>query len=86
MEHQHHEHDKHAGHSIEMFRNRFWVSLLLTIPVLLYSDSVQGWLNTFQTPFHREIEMTAQQRETFARYSAINMPMKVEDVPPELRF
>ena len=39
------EHDKHAGHSIAMFRNRFWVSLLLTIPVLLYSESVQDWLN-----------------------------------------
>ena len=28
-----------------MFRNRFWVSLVLTIPVLLYSSTVQGWLN-----------------------------------------
>jgi hypothetical protein len=46
----------------------------------------QSWLNTFQTPFHREIELNAKQRETFARYSAINMPMKVEDVPPDLRF
>lgn len=41
----HKEHDKHAGHSIAMFRNRFWVSLLLTIPVLLYSESIQEWLN-----------------------------------------
>ncbi|HEY5549761.1 MAG TPA: heavy metal translocating P-type ATPase [Candidatus Saccharimonadales bacterium] len=39
------DYDKHAGHSIEMFRNRFWASLLLTVPVLLYSESVQGWLN-----------------------------------------
>ena len=38
-------HDKHVGHSIAMFRNRFWVSLLLTIPVLLYSESIQDWLN-----------------------------------------
>ncbi|MFL7837863.1 MAG: heavy metal translocating P-type ATPase [Candidatus Promineifilaceae bacterium] len=27
-----------------MFRKRFWVSLLLSIPVLLYSESIQGWL------------------------------------------
>jgi len=27
-----------------MFRNRFWVSLVLTIPVLLYSETIQGWL------------------------------------------
>jgi len=38
-------HDKHAGHSVEMFRSRFWISLLLTIPVVLYSDMVQDWFN-----------------------------------------
>jgi Cu2+-exporting ATPase len=27
-----------------MFRNRFWVSLILSIPVLIYSPSIQGWL------------------------------------------
>ena len=26
-----------------MFRNRFWVSLVLTIPVLLYSEMIQNW-------------------------------------------
>ena len=46
----------------------------------------QAWLNMFESPFHREIKMSAQQREIFARYSAINMPMRVEDVPAELRF
>jgi P-type Cu2+ transporter len=30
-------HDRHAGHSIEMFRKRFWVCLALTVPVLLYA-------------------------------------------------
>ena len=29
-------HDKHAGHSVAMFRDRFWVSLLLTIPTLIW--------------------------------------------------
>ena len=28
-----------------MFRNRFWVSLALSIPVLLYSPALQEWLN-----------------------------------------
>jgi P-type Cu2+ transporter len=32
----------HTGHEI-MFRNRFWVSLILTIPVLLYSEMIQNW-------------------------------------------
>ena len=36
-------HDKHAGHDPEMFRRRFWLSLLLTIPVVLFSETVQDW-------------------------------------------
>ena len=42
----HKEHDKHAGHSTEMFLKKFWVSLILTVPVVLYADIVQkvlGW-------------------------------------------
>ena len=27
-------HDRHAGHSVAMFRRRFWVSLALTIPIV----------------------------------------------------
>ncbi len=29
-------HDKHAGHSVAMFRDKFWISLLLTIPTLIW--------------------------------------------------
>jgi Cu2+-exporting ATPase len=36
-------HADHTGHE-EMFRQRFWVCLVLSIPVLLYSPAVQGWL------------------------------------------
>jgi len=36
-------HVDHAGHE-EMFRKRFWVSLALSIPVLLYSPMIQKWL------------------------------------------
>ena len=32
---------KHAGHSTAMFFRKFWVSLLLTIPVVLYADVTQ---------------------------------------------
>jgi P-type Cu2+ transporter len=32
----------HSGHE-EMFRKRFWVSLVLSIPVLLYSPMLQMW-------------------------------------------
>ena len=47
---------------------------------------VQGWRNMFLSPFHRELQMNPQEREEFARYSALNMPMKIDDVPPDLRF
>lgn len=45
MEHSHHEHDKHAGHSVAMFRDKFWLSLILTMPVLAYSEMIQHWFN-----------------------------------------
>jgi Cu2+-exporting ATPase len=41
-------HVDHTGHE-EMFRRRFWVSLALTVPVLLYSPMLQEWLG-FTTP------------------------------------
>jgi P-type Cu2+ transporter len=37
-------HDRHAGHTIGMFRDRFWISLVLSVPVVLYSEMVQMWL------------------------------------------
>src|SRR5205809_911035 len=37
-------HDKHAGHSVAMFRDRFWLSVLLTLPLLIWSDMIQDWL------------------------------------------
>ena len=43
-------HDSHSGHGTDhtgheqMFRTRFWWSLLLTLPVLLYSSALQSWL------------------------------------------
>ena len=29
-------HDQHAGHSVAMFRDKFWIALLLTIPTLIW--------------------------------------------------
>jgi Cu2+-exporting ATPase len=36
-------HVDHTGHE-ELFRRRFWVCLVLTVPVLLYSPMLQEWL------------------------------------------
>ena len=38
-------HDQHAGHDPEMFRRRFWISLLLTIPLIVTSETVMEWFN-----------------------------------------
>jgi Cu2+-exporting ATPase len=36
-------HGEHAGHDVEMFRRRFWWSLLLTIPLAVTSEMVMDW-------------------------------------------
>ncbi len=46
--HDHGAHVDHTGHE-QMFRRRFWINLLLTIPVLAFSPMVQSWLG-FSTP------------------------------------
>ncbi len=38
-------HDEHAGHDPEMFRRRFWISLALTIPLVVTSEMVMDWFN-----------------------------------------
>src|SRR5260221_7199726 len=40
----HGSHDRHAGHSVAMFRDKFWLSFALTIPVVIWSADVQHWL------------------------------------------
>ncbi len=39
----HRAHTDHTGHE-DIFRRRFWVSLLITIPILLFSPTIQQWL------------------------------------------
>jgi Cu2+-exporting ATPase len=36
-------HDKHAGHSVSMFRDKFWLSLALTIPTVIWEPMIQEW-------------------------------------------
>ncbi|MDP9318896.1 MAG: heavy metal translocating P-type ATPase [Actinomycetota bacterium] len=37
-------HDRHAGHSVAMFRDKFWLTFALTIPVIVWSRDPQAWL------------------------------------------
>ncbi|HCU47750.1 TPA: heavy metal translocating P-type ATPase [Patescibacteria group bacterium] len=41
--------DKHAGHSTNIFKTKFWISLALSVPVVAYSDIVQKLLD-WQAP------------------------------------
>ncbi|XTR52270.1 heavy metal translocating P-type ATPase [Pseudarthrobacter sp. So.54] len=36
-EHMVHSHGQHAGHSVAMFKNRFWLTLALSVPVVYFS-------------------------------------------------
>jgi Cu2+-exporting ATPase len=42
--HEHQSHDEHAGHHTEDFLKRFWICLVITIPVLLLSHMIRQWL------------------------------------------
>jgi Cu2+-exporting ATPase len=46
----HQGHDEHAGHHTADFLKRFWICLVITIPVLLLSHMIQQWLG-FQITF-----------------------------------
>ena len=44
-------HDRHAGHSVAMFRDRFAVSLLLTLPTLVWGHMLQAALGYLAPAF-----------------------------------
>jgi Cu2+-exporting ATPase len=45
----HEGHDRHEGHSVAMFRDKFWLSFLLTIPVVVWSPDIEEWFG-YTTP------------------------------------
>ena len=48
----------HMGHAHHMaeFKQKFWVSLVLTVPILLLSGMIQQWFNyTLVVPFQKEV-------------------------------
>src|SRR5690606_7654632 len=45
----HEGHDAHAGHSDSMFRDKFWLSLLLTIPTIVWGHMLAE-LTSYQPP------------------------------------
>jgi len=47
----------HHAHHMQMFKRKFWVSLALTIPILLFSETIQTWLSLtwIKIPYQSEI-------------------------------
>ncbi|MCP8306956.1 MAG: copper-translocating P-type ATPase [archaeon] len=53
--HNKHSHQDHAHH-IEEFKRRLWLSLILTIPILLLSEMIQIWFGfSLKIPFQKEV-------------------------------
>jgi P-type Cu2+ transporter len=46
-----HTHGQHAGHSTAMFRSRFWITLLLSVPVVMFSPMFSSLLGYRQPEF-----------------------------------
>ncbi len=46
-DHQQHSHHDHHAHMIEDFKKRFWISMVLTVPVLILSPMIQSFLGIF---------------------------------------
>jgi len=58
MSHQSHGGHGHQGHAshIEEFKRKFWVSLILTIPILLLSEMIQVWFGfSLVIPLQKEV-------------------------------
>ncbi len=52
MEHSHHDH----AHHMEEFKKKFIIATILTIPVLLLSETIQLWLGfSFQIPYQKYV-------------------------------
>ena len=49
--HGHAAHDKHAGHSVAMFRDKFWLSLALTVPILIWGHMLPSALGVHAPAF-----------------------------------
>jgi Cu2+-exporting ATPase len=62
-------HDKHVGHSVAMFRDKFWLSLALTIPVVIWSRDPQKWLG-YAAPAFPGSDLTQRFWVRFYSYTA----------------
>lgn len=45
MDNHSHHHKNHQGHNPAIFKRRFFICLILTLPILYFSPQLQSWLN-----------------------------------------
>ncbi len=64
QEHGDHNHGDHHKHMAEDFKQRFWISLVITLPVLLFSSTIQNW-------FGFELDFTGRSYIVFALSSIL---------------
>jgi Cu2+-exporting ATPase len=55
--HQNHNQQKNMhAHHIQVFRKKFWVCLVITIPILILSETIQNWFGfTLTIPYQNEL-------------------------------
>src|SRR2546429_3924413 len=65
---------RHAGHSVAMFRGKFWLSFALTIPVVFWSPDVQHrseeHTSELQSRLHLVCRLLLEKKKT-AAYSSL---------------
>jgi Cu2+-exporting ATPase len=71
----------HTGHE-QMFRSRFWVCLLLSIPVLVFSPMIQNWLGFSLPPSSLSIWIPFIFASTIFAYGGIPF---IQMAGPEIR-
>ncbi len=49
--HGHHDHTEHYKHMVKDFKKRFFISVIVTIPILLLSPLIQGFLNFIEETY-----------------------------------
>src|ERR1035437_4700656 len=67
-------HDRHAGHSVAMFRDKFWLTLGLTIPVVLLSTDIQTWFGYTTPSFPGSVYVPATLGTVVFLYGALVFP------------
>lgn len=74
-----HEGGEHSGHSVKEFKERFFVSLALTVPVLLLSPLVQDFLGFSFKFAGSELVLFLLPRQSFSMEASLFIWGRIEN-------